>query len=381
MDILELRERILKGEDLHTEFKERITDNEDLAKSIVGFANTDGGQIILGVSDDGDIIGVENVDETIRRIDDVAYNRCEPPISVIIETVIDNDKTVIIINVPKGDQRPYRTSSGNYYIRSANRFRLASREELLRLFQATESIYYDETTIYKATLKDLDNDAFRLFMKEYMNIEVSEEMLINYMKNLKILSKDEKPTLAGILFFGSNPQLFIPTAKVVGAYIQGADISTPPLDKKEISGRIPQIIEDTMRFLKIYVKEEHRIKGLEPEAYPEIPDVALREAIVNAVAHRDYTISAPIRVFVFNDRIEFHTPGKLPNTVTIDSMKVGGAHVLRNPTIYNLLLKMGLVTDIGSGVKRIIEVIRKNLNKEVDLFETENEFVLTIPRA
>lgn len=168
---------------------------------------------------------------------------------------------------------------------------------------------------------------------------------------------------------------------MVGAYIQGADISTPPLDKKEISGRIPQIIEDTMRFLKIYVKEEHRIKGLEPEAYPEIPDVALREAIVNAVAHRDYTISAPIRVFVFNDRIEFHTPGKLPNTVTIDSMKVGGAHVLRNPTIYNLLLKMGLVTDIGSGVKRIIEVIRKNLNKEVDLFETENEFVLTIPRA
>ncbi|CUS93609.1 Putative DNA-binding domain-containing protein [Candidatus Kryptonium thompsonii] len=143
---------------------------------------------------------MENVDETIRRIDDVAYNRCEPPISVIIETVIDNDKTVIIINVPKGDQRPYRTSSGNYYIRSANRFRLASREELLRLFQATESIYYDETTIYKATLKDLDNDAFRLFMKEYMNIEVSEEMLINYMKNLKILSKDEKPTLAGILF-------------------------------------------------------------------------------------------------------------------------------------------------------------------------------------
>ncbi|CUS81794.1 Putative ATP-dependent DNA helicase recG C-terminal [Candidatus Kryptonium thompsonii] len=91
--------------------------------------------------------------------------------------------------------------------------------------------------------------------------------------------------------------------------------------------------------------------------------------------------SAVSKVLVFNDRIEFHTPGKLPNTVTIDSMKVGGAHVLRNPTIYNLLLKMGLVTDIGSGVKRIIEVIRKNLNKEVDLFETENEFVLTIPRA
>ena len=380
MDIFELKERIVKGEDLHNDFKERIESNEDLAKVIVCFANTDGGQIVIGVSDDGEIIGLENIDETIRRIDDVAYNRCNPPVSIGIETVKDNNKTVVIINVPKGDQRPYRTSSGHYYIRSTNRCREASREELLRLFQSTESIYYDETTVYKASLPDLDIDAFISFMKEYMKAEISNEMVINYMKNLKVLSKNEKPTLCGVLFFGFNPQFFVPTAKVISAYIQGDDISIPPQDKKGISGRIPQILEDTMRFLNIYIREEHRIKGLEPEAYPEIPEVALREAIVNAVAHRDYTISAPIRVFVFKNRIEFHTPGKLPNTVTIESMKVGGSHVLRNPAIYNLLLKMGLVTDIGSGVKRIIELVRQNIDKEVDLSEIENEFVLTIPR-
>ncbi len=380
MNEFELRERILKGEDLHTEFKEFFTDNEDIAKSIVCFANTDGGQIIIGVKKDGDIIGVENVYELSRRLDDIAFNRCEPPITIIQETIIIEDKTVLVVNVPKGNQRPYRTSSGFYYIRSTNRCRNASREELLRLFQATESIYYDETVIYKASLTDLDIDIFKKFVKDYMQLDVADEMIINYMKNLKVLSVSEKPTLAGILFFGLNPQFFVPYAKVITAYIQGGDISIPPSDKKEIEGRISQILEDAMRFLKIYLREEHQIKGLAPEAYPEIPDVVLREALVNAVAHRDYTISAPIRILIFTDRVEFRTPGKLPNTVTIESMKLGASHVLRNPTIYNFLLKMGLATDIGSGVRRIIEIVRQSIGKEVNLEVIENEFVLTIPR-
>lgn len=112
MDSEELFERIEKGEDLHTEFKEYLPSNEDLAKEIVAFANTDGGQIIIGVSDDGEIVGVSNLDEVLRRVDDVAYNRCEPPVTVLPETVKVGDKVVMVINVPKGEQRPYRTSSG-----------------------------------------------------------------------------------------------------------------------------------------------------------------------------------------------------------------------------------------------------------------------------
>lgn len=380
MNEKDLKERILKGEDLHTEFKESFSDNEDIAKSIVCFANTDGGQVIVGVSDNGDTIGVENIDEFLRRIDDVAYNRCEPPVTIIQETLPSENKTVLIINVPKGDQRPYRTASGLYYIRSTNRCRQASREELLRLFQATESIYYDEVEIPRASLKDMDTDYAKKFLEKYFGIEVEKEYLISYLINIKAFSKNEKPTLAGILFFGDNPQFYIPTSNIIAAYIDGNDISIPPSDKKEIDGKVPQILDDCIRFLKVYVKEKHIIKGLEPEKYPEIEDFVLREALVNAVAHRDYTISAPVRIFIFNDRIEFHTPGKLPNTVTIENMKIGGAHVLRNPTIYNLLGKMGLVTAVGSGVKRIIESVKKTVGKEVKLEVIDSEFILIIPR-
>jgi len=379
MDKFELMERIEKGEDIHTEFKREV-DRENLAKAIISFANTDGGQIIIGVADSGEIVGVDDTDEVMRRVDDVAFNRCEPPITVVQETVDAEGEGVVIVNVPKGDQRPYRTRSGLYYIRSTNRRRQATRQELLRLFQATESIYYDETEIFRASISDLELDHFEKFFRDYLGMEITDESIYTYMKNLKVISSREKPTLTGLLFFGRHPQFFLPHARVITAYIEGDDLSLPPKDKKEMDGRVPEILENVMVFLKLHLKEEHRIRGMEPELYPEIPEEALREALVNAIAHRDYTISAPIRILIFKDRVEFHTPGVLPNTVTIESMKIGGSHVLRNPTIYNFLAKMGLVTDIGSGVRRIITLIKETVERDVDLKVEGNEFLLTIPR-
>jgi ATP-dependent DNA helicase RecG len=377
----ELMKRIEKGENIHTEFKKKLPDKEALAKSIVCFANTDGGQLIIGISEAGEIVGVEaeNLDQTMRLVDDVAFNRCEPPVTVIQETVKMGDKTALVVNVPKGSQRPYRTGSGLYYIRSTNKCRQASREELLRLFQETESIYYDETTMFKAAYKDLDLDYFKDFLKRYIDITASEGELRIYLKNLKLMVND-RLTLSGVVFFAKKPQSFIPYAKIVAAYIPGTDISIPPADRKDIEGKISEVLDDAKRFLRLYLIEEHQIKGFESELKLEIPEAALREAVVNAIAHRDYTISAPIRLLIFKDRLEIRTPGQLPNTVTIESIKIGGAHVLRNPTIYNLLAKMGLVTDLGSGVRRIIYLVKEHLKKEVHLEETESEFVLTIPR-
>ena len=380
MDKLEIQERILKGENLHTEFKEGLPDNETLAKSIVCFANTDGGQLIIGISNSGDIVGVEDLDEAVRKIDDVAFNRCEPPISILPETVDVDGKIILIINIPKGEQRPYRTKSGLRYIRSGNRCRQLSWEEERRLFQASGSIYYDETPISKASLGELDIDFFNDFLEKWLDVSPEERLIENYLKNLKIITNDKKPTLAGTLFFGKNPQRFIPYAKIIAAYVPGKDISIPPLDKKDLEGKIPDILENSSKFLGLYIREKHRIKGFEPELYPELPEEVLREGIVNAIAHRDWTINAPIRLFIFEDRIEIRTPGRLPNTVTIESMKIAGCHVLRNPTLYNLLYKVGMVTDIGSGVYRMIKTIRERLNKEIKLNATETEFILSIPR-
>ena len=121
MDAVNLKKRHMKGKDLHTEFKERLPDNESLAKSLVCFANADGGQLILGVGDKGDIVGIADVDEALQKIDDIATSRCEPPLSVMSDTLLIDKKTVIIVNIPKGAQRPYRTGSGRFYLRSGRR--------------------------------------------------------------------------------------------------------------------------------------------------------------------------------------------------------------------------------------------------------------------
>jgi ATP-dependent DNA helicase RecG len=380
MDKLEIQEKILEGENLHTEFKGSMPDNESLAKSIVCLSNTDGGHLIIGVNDSGYIIGIEDPDEIARKIDDVAFNRCEPPISILSETVEIDDTIILVITIPKGEQRPYRTRSGKYYIRSGNRCRQASWQEVRRLYQMSESIFYDEIPISAASFDDLDLKYFEYFLERYLDISPEKRLIENYFENLKVITYDKEPTLAGILFFGINPQQFVPYAKIIAAYIPGPDIATPPLDKKDLDGKIPDILDNSLKFFRLYLREEHRIKGFEPELYPEIPESVLREGIVNAIAHRDYTINASIRLFIFDDRIEIRTPGKLPNTVTIESMKMAGSHVLRNPTLYNLLYKIGMVTDIGSGVYRMIKSMREKLNKEVGLTVTETEFILSIPR-
>lgn len=380
MNESQLKERIKRGEDFHTEFKETLSDKNKIIKEIVGFANTDGGQLIFGVTDAGEITGIEKVDETMRIIDDLAYQRCEPPITIVQETIKIGKETILIANIAKGTQRPYKTSGGQYYIRSSNRCRQASREELLRLFQAGGSIYYDETTVHRADFKDIDLDSFAEFLHNYMEIKANEAELRNYLKHLHMINESNKPTAAGILFFGRKPQFFFQSSRVICAYIKGKNLAVAPFDKKDITGRIPDILENTLNFLNLYLREEHIINGFEPEIKREISPAALKEGVVNAIAHKDYTVAAPIRVIIYEDRLEIRTPGKLPNSVTIDSMKIGGSHVLRNPTIYNLLYKMGMVTDLGSGVRRIITLVRAHSRKEVLLQETDTEFILTIPR-
>src|SRR4030042_6863058 len=164
MYLSELKERIVKGENLHTDFKERIDSLDELAKDIVCFANTDGGQLILGVTREGTIVGVTDADTVNRTVDNIAFNNCEPPITVIQEVINEEGKAVVVVNIPKGDQRPYRTNRGRYYTRKSSGCFDASREELLRLFQATESIYYDETPLLRLGIHDLDMDSVERYL-------------------------------------------------------------------------------------------------------------------------------------------------------------------------------------------------------------------------
>ena len=379
MELADLLARIDSWENLHTEFKVWPVHPDDLAAVLVAFANTDGGDLILGVNDRREVEGIADPDRVARDVDNVAANNCEPPITVLQETLrSEAGRTVVVVRVPKGDMRPYRTNRGNYYVRTSSGRRQASREELLRLFQATESLYYDETPFPRLSLQDLDLAAFESYLEEtgqsYLRGDDPERLLANW-----YLTANGHPTLAGLLLFGRKPQQHLPYAQINAARFAGTDSSFDPTDRKDLGGRLLEVIDQAERFLDLHLPVPHVIHGFAPEPRPELPKEALREAIVNAVAHRDYTIRGPIRLFVFDDRIAIHTPGRPPNGVDAEAMRAG-AHVVRNPWIYARLSDAGLVTRAGTGIRRIVRLVREATGREVGIEVRDFEVLLTLPR-
>jgi ATP-dependent DNA helicase RecG len=386
MDLEVLQRHIQGGESLNVEFKTLPLATDDLTAALVAFANSAGGMLLLGVNDAGDIVGVEDGDRTMQRVDQIAYQNSEPPLTIQQEVVTTPEGyTVVVVSIPQGDLRPYRTNRGDYFIRTASGRRRATRQELLRLFQAADSLHYDETLLTRATLKDLDRYAFedylrRAYQRSVEDFEIGYETLLANLSLIKSSEQEFHPTVAALLFFGRDPQKFLHTAHVVAARIPGHDLAATPSDVKNVVGRLPDMLEGAMRFLEIHLPTPHVIQRLEAEARPELPLDALRELLVNALAHRDYTLASPVRVFVFDHQVQIRTPGGLPNSVKIETIRLGGAHILRNPMIYTLFRRYGLVTGVGSGVYRSIQLIRAATGEEPHLFIEGSEFVVSIPR-
>ncbi|NPV81025.1 MAG: transcriptional regulator [Firmicutes bacterium] len=386
MDWNDLLERLGRGEGIHTEFKLKIPHPDDLAAAIVSMANTDGGEIIIGVNDLRQSVGVDlnELDAIMKQVDNVARNNCEPPLTVVQETIPiphGKDKLCVIIHVPKGQQRPYRTNRGVYYIRTTSGRQQASREELLRLFQSAEALHIDELPCRGTSTADLDVPYFlKFFQHAYgLTIEESGLSLEQVLRNMRLLTKDNNLTLAGMALFGRQPQHFYPHMAVYSARMEGKDMSGDILDRKDIEGNLESQLLGAEAFIRLHLRERHRIRGFEPERQLELPPEIFREAIINALVHRDYTVRAPLRLLIFDDRVEVHTPGKPPNTVDVEAMKAG-IHVPRNPIILTHMAKMGYVTRIGSGVPRIFRLVTETVGRPPILELTSAELILTVPR-
>jgi len=372
----ELRERILRWEDPHTDFKRTVDSKEELAKDLVCFANSDGGQLVAGVAPDRTITGVDDPDALMLLIDDVAFQRCRPPVTALPEVVLLDGMSVVVVNVAKGDQRPYATSSGRYYVRGGARCRQASREELLRLFQASRSLYYDELALRALDLTDLDLDAVGRHIAA-VGLEDADDPT-TLLRNWRLYD-GEHPTVAGVVVFGRKPQEVLEASKVVAAAVSGVDIGNDLLDRTDLRGGLFAVVQQVEAFLQLHLRTAHEIVGFEPERRPEIPPAALREAVVNALVHRDYSIPGPTRVFVLADRVEVRSPGRPPNTVDADAMRAG-IHVTRNPHIYSRIAEAELATRAGTGIRRISRLLREHGGGELGIMISDAEVVLTLPR-
>jgi len=313
------------------------------------------------VAKDRRVVGVADTDALLLTVDDVAFHSCSPPVAVVPEIVDLAGRNVVVLNVAKGDQRPYATREGRYYTRSGSRCRAASREELLRLFQATQAFFYHEQPLQRLDLAALDLDAVTRYVQSTEWAEPDEDV-VRLLRAWRMYD-GAHPTVGGLVVFGRRPQLELESSRVVVGALSGSDIGDDFVDRKDLGGGLFDVIDQVQVFLRLHLRTRHEIVDFEREKREEIPVAALREAVVNALVHRDYTIPGSTRIFVLSDRVEVHSPGRPPNSVDADAMRAG-VHVTRNPHIYSRMAEAQLATRAGTGIRRISKLLREATGTE-----------------
>jgi len=387
----ELLELIRNKESSKVEFKEDNIGPRDLAREMVAFANLEGGIILIGVSDEGKILGTsrKDIEEWVMNI---GRGNCYPSLIPIFERVTIDDKIVGVITIPKRQATVHRTSDGHYYIRVGSTVHDATPEELSRLFQSAGLLHYDISPVYKASISDLDHERLKYYFSNILHIDIVEEQMEQLLENINVMTKVDEGyclTLAGLLVFGKAQEKFLTQAGIIAAKFPKEDmdyemikteIKGPLVDKYDEQGMVIEngVIGQAIKFVQSNTILSSKIEGGKRVDIQQYPEEAIREGIVNALSHRDYTISySKIRLFIFQNRIEIHSPGKLPNTVTIEGMK-RSAYYTRNPVLYKLLAQYGYAEGIGLGIPRIIQRMIEHNGKEPKLEESGEEFILTL---
>jgi ATP-dependent DNA helicase RecG len=339
MTLKELDKLIRIGEGFALEFK--LTPSH-LGREICAFANASGGRILVGVDDLGHITGLKNLNRTKSEIQSIARN-IDPPVLLDFETV----ENILVVTVPNGPNKPY-SANGIFYIREAANTQQMKRDEIREFFFREGLIRFDEQPCRNFDMRrDFDSRKYRDFVQ--ITAIPSGLRKEDVLRNLKVLT-DQGMTNAGALLFGKKVSQFFLQASLTCALFQGTSKSKV-LDHAVYQGSITENYQSALSYLMSHLNTEYVIKGGPREEILELPEEALREALLNALAHRDYRSTSDIQVHIFRDRVEISNPGGLVSGLKIKDL--GRVSRPRNLLLFSLMARMELVEHIGSGIKRI----------------------------
>ena len=361
MNLQELAKEIARGEDSSRQFKADVRNAESLASEMAAFANSSGGTIFIGVADDGATPGLspQDVSRINQLISNSASHLVRSPLAVQTENIaLENGCIVIVLTVPKGLDKPYFDKNGVIWLKTgADKRRVNSKEELRRLFQISEQFHADELPT-KAGIDKLDKLRFRDFLRDVYKQEYpdSPAELTRLLQNMNLATDAGKLNLAGVLMFAEQPEWIVPQFVVKAIRYPGNKIhATDYVDTEDFAGPLPKMFDDALAFIMRNLHKVQAGRGVNAPGTPEISETVFEELLVNALVHRDYLVSAPIRLFIFDNRIEIISPGHLPNNLTVEKIRAGNSNI-RNPILVSYVAK-GLLPyhGLGSGIKRALE--------------------------
>lgn len=413
-EILQLRDLAEAGQ---VQFKERITNKEDkydIGCEMVAFSNSRGGRLVIGINDKSGEINAQSymeLQETTNLLTSIASENVIPNVLIDVENVPTTGGAVVVATIPEGKNKPYHDNKGIIWVKNgADKRKVFDNSELADMMGDCGRYYADEEAVRDASIENLDADTIKLYMMErfspvFRGKNIDELTMKDYsldqmagfvikgatierlLRNLRFIRPDGQMTKAAMMLFGKYTQRWLPeiTAKCIcffGNSVGGTQFRDKMHDM-EIEGNLLHQYRTIMNFFtrnlrKVQVKREFNSLG-----EMEIPYESLTEYVVNALVHRSLNIKTPIRIFIFDDRVEIHSPGSLPNGLTIEDVK-NGTSMPRNVFLFTNANYLLPYTGAGSGVRRALEydpdAVFSNGVSDKEITHASNEFVITIPR-
>lgn len=374
-DLLEI---IKSGENSKVEFKSKEFHSDSLAKEIVAFANMQGGDIFIGISDDGVIEGIDSKVE--ERVINICRNNITPSIIPEITTLSVNKKRILKVSIPKGSHKPYKVKSSNkFYIRAGSLSIEPTNEELIRLFQDGSQLHFEVSSVHGCTVNSLDLYLFKTYLREYRQLDFEDTELESLLYNLQCINEDGVPTVAGMLFFGKNPARYLPQIGVELNCFAGFDTASEVIDTKTDDSVIPISAQNALQFIKYHQSvgasfDESTGNRIDK---PQYEPFVMRELVINCFMHRDWSIfGQKIRINIFLDRIEIFSPGKLPNTLNLQRA-LSGISYYRNPIIAQMLKDYKLADRLGRGLQKVMRFYKEQ-GGSPPLFDVDGEYVRVV---
>ncbi len=361
MNVLEIKRLIQTGESETVELKTSLSDWKAIIESISAFANTNGGIVLIGVRDSSEIRGIKVGKDSIESLTNKIIQNTDPKIYASIEVAEVDGRDIIVLTVKDTQNKPY-LAFGKAFKRFGKSTHQMSRDEYERMIleKHKEELRFDNRICERAGLEDIDKEKVKWFLrkaKAERNFDVEPETPVKEALDRLELVKNEKLTNAAILLFGKKPQKFFLQAETRCARFKGTKPVKPFLDMKVFEGSIIEQVDKTLNFVLEHIPMKVYLVGkAEREERYEYPPDAIREAIVNAICHRDYETSSNVQIRVFDDKIEVWGCGHLPDPLTPEDLKKKHKSILRNPLIGECFFLIKFIEKWGTGTNDMIDM-------------------------
>ena len=404
----DILKQIKAGEVSGVQFKERILDKYDIACELVAFSNSHGGKLVVGIKDktgETNALSYSEVQETTNLLSDIASENVVPSILIKIDTVEVEDGYLVVATVKEGLNKPYHDNKGIVWVKNgADKRKVFDNAELAEMMTDCGSFAPDEAGVRDATVNDLDATTIKQFLGNRFDRvlekkgltgdafnEASLDMICSaiakghdcekILRNLRFIRPDGSLTVAAMLLFGKYTQRWMPmmTAKCIcfAGNSVGSKVFRDKVNDADMEGNLLHQYDTIMDFFtrnlhNVQVGEEFNSMGK-----LEIPYTSLVEFTVNSLVHRSLNMKAPVRIFIFDNRVEIHSPGALPNGLTIDDIKAGTS-MPRNMFLFNNAIYLLPYTGVGSGITRALD---EDINVTFMNNDKALEFVITVWRG